>query len=85
VEARDVSVRYGARTALARTHLALHAGAMTVIVGPNGAGKTTLMRVLTGELTPDTGAVLLDGQDLVRLSPAALAGRRAVLPQATRL
>ncbi|MFN7124205.1 MAG: ATP-binding cassette domain-containing protein, partial [Hydrogenophaga sp.] len=42
-------------------------------------------RVLTGELTPDTGAVLLDGQDLVRLSPAALAGRRAVLPQATRL
>ncbi|MCL4554423.1 MAG: ABC transporter ATP-binding protein [Actinobacteria bacterium] len=34
------------------------------IVGPNGAGKTTLLNVLTGEVRPDAGRVLLDGEDV---------------------
>src|SRR5690606_25635200 len=37
--------------------LALHAGRLTVLSGPSGAGKTTLLRVLTGALSPATGAV----------------------------
>ena len=85
IEARGVSVRYGPRTVLAPTDLTIAAGATTVIVGPNGAGKTTLMRALTGELAPSSGAVLFDGADIATLSAAALARRRAVLPQATRL
>lgn len=57
---------------------------MTVIVGPNGSGKTTLMRALTGEVRY-SGAVTLDGEDISRMRPVALATRRAVLPQSIRM
>jgi len=63
-------------------------GALTAIVGPNGSGKTTLMRALTGELAGRaiaSGRVTLDGRPLAELDPAALAQRRAVLPQASAL
>lgn len=60
-------------------------GRVTAIIGPNGAGKSMFLKVLAGELTPASGAVLLDGRDLRTLSPAALARRRAVVPQATSL
>src|SRR5690606_24642106 len=85
MEARGVSVRYGRRMVLAPTNLTIDAAAMTMIVGPNGAGKTTLMRVLTGERAPSTGAMLFDGVDIATLPAAALARRRAVLPQAAQL
>lgn len=39
------------------------------LIGPNGAGKTTLLNVLSGFVTPIAGRVLLDGQDLLPLSP----------------
>lgn len=44
-------------------------GEIVFIVGPNGAGKTTLVNLLTGMLDPDTGAVVLDGQDITGMSP----------------
>ena len=37
-------------------------GERRLIIGPNGAGKTTLFNLITGELTPDDGAVALFGQ-----------------------
>ncbi|ELZ81061.1 branched-chain amino acid ABC transporter ATP-binding protein [Haloferax elongans ATCC BAA-1513] len=54
----DVSVEFGKET-----------GEMVFIVGPNGAGKTTLVNLLTGHLTPDSGRVLLDDEDVTGLSP----------------
>jgi iron complex transport system ATP-binding protein len=63
----------------------LRAGRMTVVIGPNGAGKSTLLRLLTGELAPSTGQVLLEGTPLAALPAWRLACRRAVMMQAARL
>ena len=39
-------------------------GAITGLIGPNGSGKTTVLNLVTGELLPDRGSVLLDGQEI---------------------
>ncbi len=59
----------------------VRAGEVHALVGPNGAGKSTLFGVLAGDVTPAAGSVVLDGADLRRHSPRALARLRAVLLQ----
>ncbi|MGZ5911463.1 MAG: ATP-binding cassette domain-containing protein [Reyranella sp.] len=51
------------------------------MIGPNGAGKSTLLGALAGDRPPAKGHVLLDGKPLGQWNKAALARRRAVLPQ----
>jgi iron complex transport system ATP-binding protein len=63
----------------------LKPGKFTVVIGPNGAGKSTLMKVLSGEMQPDSGLVSYYGTSVDLCQPADLARRRAVLPQATQL
>lgn len=43
------------------------------LIGPNGSGKTTLVNVITGFYRPQRGRVLLDGRDITRLRPHAIA------------
>jgi len=82
--ARDIHVTLGARAVLHGVTFTAAPGALTAIVGPNGSGKTTLLRAMTGDVGY-TGQVTLEGEDLRKIKPWALAARRAVLPQATRL
>jgi branched-chain amino acid transport system ATP-binding protein len=42
-------------------------GERRLIIGPNGAGKTTLFNLITGEISPDSGSIILDGQDITRV------------------
>lgn len=58
-ELEDASVVLGGRTIIKPSSLLLQRGDRIGIVGPNGAGKSTLIRLLTGELTPNTGTVRL--------------------------
>jgi branched-chain amino acid transport system ATP-binding protein len=44
-------------------------GELVAVIGPNGAGKTTLFNLITGQLKPDRGGVLFNGEDLSRLPP----------------
>jgi branched-chain amino acid transport system ATP-binding protein len=44
-------------------------GDMLAIIGPNGAGKSTVFNMVGGQLKPDLGQVLLDGQDITHASP----------------
>ncbi|MHB1138765.1 MAG: ABC transporter ATP-binding protein [Microthrixaceae bacterium] len=57
------------------------AGRVTVIVGANACGKSTLLRGLARLLPPASGSVLLDGEDLHRLSTKQIATRLGILPQ----
>ncbi len=57
------------------------AGQVTVIVGANACGKSTLLRGLARLLSPAAGSVLLDGEDLHKLSTKQIATRLGMLPQ----
>jgi len=62
LEARGVSKAYGAVRALHSVDFQLYAGEVVAIVGDNGAGKSTFIKILSGAVIPDTGAVLVDGK-----------------------
>jgi ABC-type Fe3+/spermidine/putrescine transport system ATPase subunit len=49
--------------------LAIPAGALLTLLGPSGCGKTSLMRCISGFVTPDSGTITVDGQDLLALPP----------------
>ena len=62
-----VSAAYGTIRALREVSLNVKAGQFVAIVGPNGAGKTTLFKTISGQVVPDAGRILFEGQDLLKL------------------
>jgi putrescine transport system ATP-binding protein len=64
-----VSRRFGAVAAVDNLSLDIHTNEFVALLGPSGCGKTTLLRMLAGFETPDTGRVLLDGQDISAVPP----------------
>jgi iron complex transport system ATP-binding protein len=83
LEARDVTLNYGARCAVRGISVSAAAGEIVAILGPNGAGKSTLLRALNGGLKPQSGSVLLDGTQLRTLSRRFIARHIAVVAQET--
>jgi iron complex transport system ATP-binding protein len=81
IRADDLHLRLGGRGILNGVSLAAQPGEVTVIVGPNGSGKTTLLLCLSGQLTPDRGAVTLADQSLGDLKRRSLAQILATVPQ----
>ncbi|QIE42593.1 ABC transporter ATP-binding protein [Meridianimarinicoccus aquatilis] len=69
LEARGMTGGYGAADILHDLTMTVATGEIAVIVGPNGAGKSTAMKAVFGMLPLRSGAVLLDGDDITRLSP----------------
>ncbi len=69
LEAREISLRFGAVEALRSVSLAFRAGAIHALIGPNGAGKSSLLNCLSGFYRPNSGAVLFEGRDLARVRP----------------
>lgn len=62
--------------ALRGAEISLEAGSWTSVMGPSGSGKSTLVHILAGLLEPSGGSVLIEGDDLTRLSPEERALRR---------
>ena len=69
---------YGRGDILNGVDLELEQGSVTCLVGPNGAGKSTVLRVLSGLLRAREGRILLDGDEISRLSPAQILARGVV-------
>jgi len=76
-----VGLRRQGRRLLDHVDLHLAPGRVGVILGPNGAGKSTLLSVLGGLVAPQEGQVTLDGETVAPVRAAALAHRRAFIPQ----
>jgi ribose transport system ATP-binding protein len=71
LETRGVSKTYGAVIALQSGDLSVQAGEIHALMGANGAGKSTLVKVLTGDVAPNAGVILLDGKEVRFASPAS--------------
>ena len=69
IEARGITKRYGALTALHGVDLSVRPGEVVGLVGDNGAGKSTLIKILSGALELTDGAVLIDGRQADLRSP----------------
>jgi len=68
VQVENLVARYGNRTILDGVSLTARRGEITVILGASGCGKSTLLRHIVGLLTPASGRVLINGQDIHRVS-----------------
>ncbi|HSK64128.1 MAG TPA: ABC transporter ATP-binding protein [Pyrinomonadaceae bacterium] len=85
LEARDLTIKYEARLAVANVSLKLAPGKITAIIGPNGAGKSTLLRALNGQVRRASGDVLLDNEPLEKFSRRSIGRRIAVVAQEAEL
>jgi branched-chain amino acid transport system ATP-binding protein len=59
---------FGGLRVTTNVNLTVEPGERRLIIGPNGAGKTTLFNLITGELRPDSGSILLFDQDITRVA-----------------
>jgi len=64
LRAEHISKRYGAVTALRDVNIRLNRGEVLGLIGDNGAGKSTLLKIICGFQQPDSGRLLLDGQQV---------------------
>jgi branched-chain amino acid transport system ATP-binding protein len=70
-----VTKRFGGLTAVSSASFTVRTGEILGIIGPNGAGKTTLFNVISGYYRPESGRVLLAGQDVTGQPPHAICRR----------
>jgi ABC-2 type transport system ATP-binding protein len=80
IEVQGLTHRYGPVTAVRDLDLTVERGQLLGLLGPNGAGKTTTLRSIVGSLTPTSGRVLIDGQD-VATHPMAARRKLGYLPE----
>jgi branched-chain amino acid transport system ATP-binding protein len=78
LETRDLTKEFKGFVAVDKVNLRVKRGSIHALIGPNGAGKTTCFNLLTKFLTPTSGSIVFDGQDITREKPAQIA-RRGVI------
>lgn len=82
MEIKDISFSYQDKIKrLNQITAEVQEGKITTIIGPNGSGKSTLLGVITNNLQPQAGSVVLDGKSLQQYKPKDLAKRLSVVHQ----
>jgi len=72
VEMKNVSFSHGSRVILDGINIDIPRGKVTTIMGPSGTGKTTALRLITGQLKPSKGEIIVDGENVCQLRRPAL-------------
>ena len=72
IEISGLKYRRGEKLIFDRLNIDILRGKVTAIMGPSGTGKTTLLRIMTGQVLPDRGRVMVDGRNIMRLTSAEL-------------
>jgi iron complex transport system ATP-binding protein len=83
IETKDLTLSYGDSIIINELNLNIPKGEITVFIGGNGCGKSTLLRSIARLLKPKSGAVLLDGQAISKMSTKDVAKQMAILPQSS--
>ncbi|PLS18055.1 cobalamin/Fe(3+)-siderophore ABC transporter ATP-binding protein [Bacillus sp. M6-12] len=81
IETNKLTLSYGDAVIIKELNIEIPKGEITVFIGGNGCGKSTLLRSIARLLKPSSGAVLLEGQEIARLSTKDVAQKMAILPQ----
>lgn len=77
IEIRNLSFQHNSKIIFDNANLDIPRGKVTAIMGPSGCGKTTLLRLIGGQLEPNAGSIVIEGQDITKISKAALYEIRA--------
>jgi branched-chain amino acid transport system ATP-binding protein len=77
IETRDLTLHFGGLKAVDGVDFTLNEGEIHALIGPNGAGKTTFVSLLSGRRLPQSGTILLAGEDITRL-PAHTRVRKGI-------
>jgi iron complex transport system ATP-binding protein len=85
IEARNISYQVQGKQILEDVSLRLKGGEVLALLGPNGAGKSTVRKILSGDLPPTSGEVLMNEKPLSEWTFVERAKVRAVLPQDSSL
>ncbi len=81
IELRDVHKAFGANKVLQGINLTIEQGESMVVIGGSGSGKSVLLKCILGLITPDSGQILLDGQDVTRADRDSFLARFGMLFQ----
>ena len=72
IEITDLDYARGQRQIFKDLNITIQRGKVTAIMGPSGTGKTTLLSLITRQLLPDRGTIIVDGVDISKLSQKQL-------------
>lgn len=75
LEAKGLTRRFGGLVAVNDVYFTVNLGEIFGLIGPNGAGKTTLFNVVTGMISPSSGHILYNGEEISRLRPHQIAAK----------
>ena len=72
---QNLNKSFGGVAATQNVSMDFPQGSLSAIIGPNGAGKTTFFNLISGAIKPDSGKVLLDGDDITQMSSAEIVSK----------
>lgn len=84
LEVNAIELRYGAVKAVRDISLKVNKGELVTLLGANGAGKSSTLKSIAGVLKPSRGTILLNGENIAKLSPEQLVRRGVAMVPETR-